>query len=77
MLNLLDPTAGFSGENQADYDDVDPKTLKPDLITLYKSAKKVYGVLPGGYHYLHITKPGLSTSYDEEKAQENFVKKNF
>ena len=72
MLNLLDPTAS-GDEKQSESDGGEPKPQKPDLITLYKSAKKVYGVLPGGYQYLSISKPGLPISYDEERVQENFV----
>lgn len=72
MLNLLDPTADGSDEH-VERDDGEPRVQKPDLITLYKNAKKVYGVLPGGYHYLNVSKPGLPISYDEERVQENFV----
>ena len=67
LLNLLDPTAMYNED-----EDSEAKPNQPSLITLYKSAKKVYAVLPGGYHYLSISKPGLFVPYEEEIMQENF-----
>ena len=77
LLNILDPTVAYSNSEES-MDDEDPeiKAMKPALIPLYKSPKKVYGVLPGGYYYLHICKPGLPISYDEEKMDENYVSRN-
>lgn len=44
------------------------------LINLYKKPIISYAVLPGGYYYLNVTKPGLFLPYDEEKIE---VKKPF
>ncbi len=46
LLNMLDPTAAYSNDENQEPAGSDPKTNKPSLISLYKSAKKVYGVLP-------------------------------
>ncbi len=43
---MLDPTAAYSNDENQEPAGSDPKTNKPSLISLYKYAKKVYGVIP-------------------------------
>ncbi|XP_032950140.1 cilia- and flagella-associated protein 61 isoform X4 [Rhinolophus ferrumequinum] len=63
MLNLFDPTLEPVTEPPADLD---------RLIPMYKGAKIQGGVLPGSYHYLHITKPAIQTSLKVQMAQPDF-----
>uniref|UniRef100_A0A8C6J7A5 CFA61 protein n=1 Tax=Melopsittacus undulatus TaxID=13146 RepID=A0A8C6J7A5_MELUD len=57
MLRLLDLTP-------------QPSSVAPEgtdsLIPTYKGCKIKGGVLPGGYHYLHIAKPGIPVRLDLE-----------
>uniref|UniRef100_U3JPT9 Cilia and flagella associated protein 61 n=1 Tax=Ficedula albicollis TaxID=59894 RepID=U3JPT9_FICAL len=55
MLSLFDPTSQPSSE---------PPEGSDRLIPVYKMCKIQGGVLPGGYNYLHISKPGVPTSLD-------------
>ncbi|NXD20754.1 CFA61 protein, partial [Spelaeornis formosus] len=57
MLNLFDPTAQPSSE---------PPEGSDRLIPVYRKCKVQGGVLPGGYNYLHISKPGISTPLEVE-----------
>uniref|UniRef100_A0A3Q3WX85 CFAP61 dimerisation domain-containing protein n=1 Tax=Mola mola TaxID=94237 RepID=A0A3Q3WX85_MOLML len=51
LLSLYDPTQ----------EPADEPSLETDLLVpLYKHAKVQGGKLPGGYHYLHVTKPCAS-----------------
>lgn len=56
MLNLLDPTV-VNGE--AESGSVENENKQAELITLYKTAKKVYTVLPG------LLFTGFSSSIDK------------
>ncbi|KFO76187.1 Uncharacterized protein C20orf26, partial [Cuculus canorus] len=59
MLNLFDPTPK-------------PFSKRPEgsgrLIPMYKGCKIKGGVLPGGYNYLHISKPEIPICLDLELA---------
>ncbi|NXA80728.1 CFA61 protein, partial [Thryothorus ludovicianus] len=57
MLSLFDPTPQPSCEPPEDSD---------RLIPLYKRCKVQGGVLPGGYNYLHISKPRIPMPMDVE-----------
>ncbi|XP_030345033.1 cilia- and flagella-associated protein 61 isoform X2 [Strigops habroptila] len=59
MLNLLDLTPKPSSVASEGTD---------RLIPTYKGCKIKGGVLPGGYHYLHIAKPGIPIRLDLELA---------
>ncbi|CAM4540638.1 unnamed protein product [Lepidochelys olivacea] len=63
MLNLFDPTLEPVSEPPEDLD---------RLIPMYKGCKIQGGVLPGGYNYLHISKPGIPTRLDVQIAQPNY-----
>ncbi|XP_074844491.1 cilia- and flagella-associated protein 61 [Carettochelys insculpta] len=63
MLNLFDPTLEPLSEPPEDLD---------RLIPMYKGCKIQGGVLPGGYNYLHISKPGIPTRLDVQIAQPNY-----
>uniref|UniRef100_A0A8B9SD52 Cilia and flagella associated protein 61 n=1 Tax=Apteryx owenii TaxID=8824 RepID=A0A8B9SD52_APTOW len=63
MLNLLDPTLEPLSEPQKDVD---------RLIPLYKGCKIKGGVLPGGYNYLHVSKPEIPMCLDIQLAQPNY-----
>ncbi|XP_017692895.1 PREDICTED: cilia- and flagella-associated protein 61 isoform X1 [Lepidothrix coronata] len=60
MLSLFDPT-------------LQPRSEPPEgpdrLIPMYKGCKVKGGVLPGGYNYLHVSKPAVPTRLDTELAQ--------
>ncbi|NXH58195.1 CFA61 protein, partial [Rhabdornis inornatus] len=58
MLSLFDPTLQASSE---------PPEGSDRLIPVYKRCKVQGGVLPGGYNYLHISKPGIPTPLDAER----------
>lgn len=64
MLRLFDPTI----EN-----DVDPPDEPLNLIPLYGQSKAQSGVLPGGYHYFHFTKPNLPVPLEAQTAQLDYV----
>uniref|UniRef100_A0A8C6RNX4 Cilia and flagella associated protein 61 n=1 Tax=Nannospalax galili TaxID=1026970 RepID=A0A8C6RNX4_NANGA len=63
MLRLFDPT-------------IEPVTeppVDPDwLIPTYKGAKIQGGILPGSYHYLHISKPAIPSPLEIQRAQPDF-----
>ncbi|NXG35920.1 CFA61 protein, partial [Dromaius novaehollandiae] len=63
MLNLLDPTLEPCSEPQKDMD---------RLIPMYKGCKIKGGVLPGGYNYLHVSKPEFPMCLDIQLAQPNY-----
>nr|XP_008254561.1 cilia- and flagella-associated protein 61 isoform X1 [Oryctolagus cuniculus]XP_008254562.1 cilia- and flagella-associated protein 61 isoform X1 [Oryctolagus cuniculus] len=63
MLNLFDPTLEPVTEPPADLD---------RLIPMYKGAKIKGGILPGSYHYLHVSKPGIPTSLEVQMAKSDF-----
>ncbi|XP_016067517.1 PREDICTED: cilia- and flagella-associated protein 61 [Miniopterus natalensis] len=63
MLNLFDPTLEPVTEPPADLD---------RLIPMYKGAKVQGGILPGSYHYLHISKPAIPTPFEVQMAQPDF-----
>ncbi|XP_006860809.1 PREDICTED: uncharacterized protein C20orf26 homolog [Chrysochloris asiatica] len=63
MLNLFDPTLEPITEPPADLD---------RLIPMYKGAKMQGGILPGSYHYLHVTKPAIPTPLEVQMAQPDF-----
>lgn len=72
ILKLVDPTI-ISDENEDDLSESarlatnDPSDKV--LISLYKKPLVCLTILPGEYHFLNVTKPGLFVSYDEEKAE--------
>ncbi|XP_066172754.1 cilia- and flagella-associated protein 61 [Sylvia atricapilla] len=57
MLSLFDPTPQPSSE---------PPEGSDRLIPIYRSCKVQGGVLPGGYNYLHISKPEISLPLNVE-----------
>ncbi|XP_063247361.1 cilia- and flagella-associated protein 61 isoform X4 [Prinia subflava] len=57
MLSLFDPTTQPSSE---------PPEGSDRLIPTYRWCKVQGGVLPGGYNYLHISKPGIPVPLDVE-----------
>ncbi|NXB67299.1 CFA61 protein, partial [Struthidea cinerea] len=57
MLSLFDPTPQPSSEPPAGSD---------RLIPIYRRCKVQGGVLPGGYNYLHVSKPAVPMSLDVE-----------
>ncbi|XP_028928234.1 cilia- and flagella-associated protein 61 isoform X2 [Ornithorhynchus anatinus] len=63
MLSIFDPTLDPAIECMWDLD---------KLIPIYKGAKVQGGCLPGGYHYLHIAKPGIPTPLEVQITQPNF-----
>ncbi|NXQ29632.1 CFA61 protein, partial [Alaudala cheleensis] len=56
MLSLFDPTPQPSSE---------PPEGSERLIPIYRWCKVQGGVLPGGYNYLHISKPGIPMPLDD------------
>ncbi|NXR66662.1 CFA61 protein, partial [Rhadina sibilatrix] len=60
MLSLFDPTPQPSSE---------PPEGSDRLIPIYSWCKVQGGVLPGGYNYLHISKPGIPMPLDVEHDQ--------
>uniref|UniRef100_A0A8C8S1I2 Cilia and flagella associated protein 61 n=1 Tax=Pelusios castaneus TaxID=367368 RepID=A0A8C8S1I2_9SAUR len=63
MLNLFDPTLEPVSEPPEDMD---------RLIPMYKGCKIQGGILPGGYNYLHVSKPGIPTRLDVQITQPNY-----
>ncbi|KAM8774422.1 cilia- and flagella-associated protein 61 [Rhynchonycteris naso] len=63
MLSLFDPTLEPVTEPPADLD---------RLIPMYKGAKIRGGILPGSYHYLHITKPAISTPLEVQMTKPDY-----
>ncbi|XP_014817952.1 PREDICTED: cilia- and flagella-associated protein 61 [Calidris pugnax] len=59
MLSLFDPAPKLSSE---------PPEGTDRLIPMYNNCKIKGGVLPGGYIYLHISKPEIPTRLDLELA---------
>ncbi|NXN94399.1 CFA61 protein, partial [Rhinopomastus cyanomelas] len=59
LLNLFDPALKHCPE---------PPEGAERLIPTYRRCKVKGGVLPGGYHYLHIAKPGMPRCLDSEQA---------
>ncbi|XP_019329974.1 PREDICTED: cilia- and flagella-associated protein 61 [Aptenodytes forsteri] len=59
MLNLFDPTRKLFSK---------PPEGTDRLIPMYKGCKIKGGVLPGGYNYLHISKPEIPIRLDLELA---------
>ncbi|NWS28677.1 CFA61 protein, partial [Polioptila caerulea] len=57
MLSLFDPTPQPSCE---------PPEGSDRLIPIYRRCKVQAGVLPGGYNYLHVSKPGIPVPLDIE-----------
>ncbi|EDO37268.1 predicted protein [Nematostella vectensis] len=65
MLALFDPTLeGFMPGPVSEEED--------KLVPLYKKPKMVSAVLPGGYHYLHVGKPGLNIPLDSLMVQPEY-----
>ncbi|XP_050171715.1 cilia- and flagella-associated protein 61 isoform X1 [Myiozetetes cayanensis] len=60
MLSLFDPALQPHSE---------PPEGPDRLIPMYKGCKVKGGVLPGGYNYLHISKPAIPIRLDVELAQ--------
>ncbi|XP_066243088.1 cilia- and flagella-associated protein 61 isoform X1 [Saccopteryx leptura] len=63
MLNLFDPTLEPVTEPPANLD---------RLIFMYKGAKVRGGILPGSYHYLHVTKPAIPTALEVQMAKPDY-----
>lgn len=63
MLSLFDPTLEPEPE---------PPTDLLKLIPMYRSPKITSAKLPGGYHYLHVAKPGLNTPLEAMVAQNDY-----
>lgn len=69
ILKLVDPVLFSDDDNEDTNDTARIAANEPDekvLINLYKKPIIKYGVLPGGYFYLNVTKPGLTISYNDE-----------
>lgn len=73
MLGLVDPVLIVNQELHDERTDSHRvATNDPDekvLIQLYKKPLVKSGILPGKYYYLHVTKPGLFVSYEEERVE--------
>ncbi len=75
ILELVDPVYFVEKDPNEKTDSARVATNEPDekvLIELYKKPNVTFAVLPGNYFYLHVTKPGLLVSYNEEKAEVGF-----
>ncbi|UJR28415.1 hypothetical protein I4U23_009655 [Adineta vaga] len=66
----------LANELFAQYDPIftPPKTPsgKHPLIPLYKKPKRIYAVLPGNLHYLHVCQTGPTVNYEIVKKIENY-----
>jgi hypothetical protein len=68
MLQLFDPVL-ILPSNDERTDSARVRNCEPDekvLIQLYKKPIVKYAILPGKYYYLHVHKPGLHQSFEEE-----------
>ncbi|XP_051867186.1 cilia- and flagella-associated protein 61 [Pristis pectinata] len=63
MLHLFDPTLEQMTQPPAELD---------VLVPTYTGCKVKECILPGEYHYLHISKPGLMTCLDREKGKAEY-----
>ncbi|XP_048391580.1 cilia- and flagella-associated protein 61 isoform X2 [Stegostoma tigrinum] len=63
MLHLFDPTLEQVTKPPAELD---------KLLPTYTGCKAIGGILPGGYHYLHISKPGIITCVDSQKSRPEY-----
>ncbi|KAK3094136.1 hypothetical protein FSP39_024579 [Pinctada imbricata] len=65
MLRLFDPT-------------LDQQSAPPEeslnLIPIYRNPKIQGGILPGGYYYLHVSKPGLDVPLSTQMEQPDYGK---
>jgi hypothetical protein len=72
MLKLVDPILISNEDEDERTDSHRVATNDPDekvLIEQYRKPIVNYGILPGKYYYLHVTKPGLFVSYEEERNE--------
>jgi hypothetical protein len=72
ILKLVDPVLISNDDEDEKTDSYRVANNDPDekvLIEQYKKPLVKYGILPGKYYYLHVTKPGLFASYEEEKSE--------
>lgn len=72
ILKLVDPTLMEEQDPDEKTDSARVALIEPDdkvLIELYKKPQISYGLLPGGFYYLHVTKSGLPISYEAEKLE--------
>ena len=76
ILKLVDPTIvsyenddGLSESARLSANEPSDKVL----ISLYKKPLIFLTILPGNYHYLNVTKPGLFVPYEEEKTEVIFL----
>lgn len=72
ILELVDPVYYVERDPNEKTDSARLAANEPDqkvLIELYKKPNITYAILPGNYYYLHVTKPGLLITYDEEKNE--------
>ncbi|XP_078261715.1 cilia- and flagella-associated protein 61 [Rhinoraja longicauda] len=63
MLHLFDPTLEQMTEPPPELD---------LLVPTYIGCKAKECVLPGGYHYLHISRPGLMSCHDKHKGKPEY-----
>ncbi|XP_073484254.1 cilia- and flagella-associated protein 61 isoform X2 [Aquarana catesbeiana] len=63
MLPLFDPTLEPMSE---------PPQEQDKLITIYKGPVIQGGIVPGGYHYLHVSKPALPCPLQAQMLQPNY-----
>ncbi|XP_067900509.1 cilia- and flagella-associated protein 61 isoform X2 [Heterodontus francisci] len=63
MLHLFDPTLEQVTKVPADLD---------KLLPIYTGCKVRGGILPGDYHYLHISKPGIMSCLDIQKSRPEY-----
>jgi hypothetical protein len=76
MLELVDPVYYVEKDPNEKTDSARLATNEPDekvLIELYKKPIINYAILPGNYYYLHVTKPGILMTYDEEKNEVKYI----
>lgn len=65
LLTLFDPTLdGMVLDTDKSHDEL--------LIPIYSKPKTVYTVLPGGYNYLQVSKPGLNIPLDAHMVQPEY-----
>ena len=72
ILKLIDPVLISDEEYEEKTDSHRVATNQPDekvLIELYRKPLAKFAILPGNFYYLHVTKPGLFVSYEEEQSE--------
>ncbi|XP_043552797.1 cilia- and flagella-associated protein 61 [Chiloscyllium plagiosum] len=63
MLHLFDPTLEKITKPPAELD---------KLLPTYSGPKAKGGIIPGRYHYLHVSKPGIISCVDSQKSRPEY-----